>query len=127
MGLFGLKLAMASTDALACTYAALILHDDGIPITDDKISAIIKAAGIEYEAYWPGLFATMLKDKNVEDLLMASASAGAAPAAAPRRLRHLPVVAVAVARRPPSRNPKMRTMTWACLSSTKLHLNFEEI
>jgi len=73
---------MASTDALACTYAALILHDDGIPITDDKISAIIKAAGIEYEAYWPGLFATMLKDKNVEDLLMASASAGAAPAAA---------------------------------------------
>merc|ERR1712205_44737 len=82
MGLFGLKLAMASTDALACTYAAPILHDDGIPITDDKISAIIKAAGIEYEAYWPGLFATMLKDKNVEDLLMASASAGAAPAAA---------------------------------------------
>merc|ERR1711924_439220 len=100
MGLFGLKLAMASTDALACTYAALILHDDGIPITDDKISAIIKAAGIEYEAYWPGLFATMLKDKNVEALLMASASAGAAPAAAPRRPRHLTVVAVAVARRP---------------------------
>merc|ERR1711881_799465 len=82
MGLFGLKMGMASTDALACTYAALILHGDGIPITDDKISAIIKAAGIEYEAYWPGLFATMLKDKNVEDLLMASASAGAAPAAA---------------------------------------------
>ena len=27
---------------LACTYAALILNDDGIDITADKISAILK-------------------------------------------------------------------------------------
>ena len=67
---------------MACTYAALILHDDGIPITGDKISAITKAAGVEVESYWPGLFANMLKDKNVEDMLMSSASAGPAPAAA---------------------------------------------
>merc|ERR1711988_166396 len=71
---------MASKDALACTYAALILHDDGIPITDDKINAITTAAGIDVEAYWPGLFCNMLKDKNIEDLLMSTAAAGA-PAA----------------------------------------------
>merc|ERR1711871_1101482 len=84
-----LNLAMASPDALACTYAALILHDDEIPITGDKIAAITKAGGVEVEAYWPGLFAAMLKDKNIEDMLTSSASAapaaGGAPAAAAKK------------------------------------------
>merc|ERR1712070_114073 len=70
---------MASNDALACTYAALILHDDGIPISGDKIASVCKSAGVVVEAYWPSLFANMLKDKNVEEMLMSSAAA--APAA----------------------------------------------
>ncbi|RMZ83898.1 hypothetical protein DV737_g1451, partial [Chaetothyriales sp. CBS 132003] len=47
-----------STAELANAYAALILADDGVDITADKLSAIIKAAGIsEVEPIWSTLFA----------------------------------------------------------------------
>merc|ERR1712039_1040049 len=58
-----------SAPELACTYAALILHDDGIAITADKIATIVKAAGVEIEPYWPTLFAKLLERKNIEDLI----------------------------------------------------------
>eukprot|EP01115_Flamella_aegyptia_P011821 TRINITY_DN56828_c0_g1_i1.p1 TRINITY_DN56828_c0_g1~~TRINITY_DN56828_c0_g1_i1.p1 ORF type:complete len:113 (-),score=91.20 TRINITY_DN56828_c0_g1_i1:46-384(-) len=70
---------MAEVSELACTYAALILADDNVPVTADKINNILKAAGVEVEAYWPGLFARVLKDKKVEDLV--ANVGGAAPAA----------------------------------------------
>ena len=63
-----------SPDALACTYAALILHDEGLPIAADKIKAIIQAANAPVEAYWPALFASMLQGKNIEELLLSSAA-----------------------------------------------------
>eukprot|EP00850_Spirogloea_muscicola_P026809 SM010680S14022 [mRNA] locus=s10680:68:468:- [translate_table: standard] len=59
---------MAASE-LACTYAALILHDDGIPITADKISTLVKAAGVSVESYWPMLFAKLLDKRSVEDLI----------------------------------------------------------
>eukprot|EP00898_Chlorokybus_atmophyticus_P002124 jgi/Chlat1/2912/Chrsp2S04666 len=58
-----------STSELACTYAALILHDDGLPVTADKITTLVKAAGVEVEPYWPGLFAKLLEKKSIEDLI----------------------------------------------------------
>mmetsp|Transcript_39479 Transcript_39479/g.87818 ORF Transcript_39479/g.87818 Transcript_39479/m.87818 type:complete len:107 (+) Transcript_39479:82-402(+) len=67
-----------ATSELACTYAALILHDDGLEITADNISAIVKAAGITVEPYWPGLFAKLFAKKSIEDLI---SNVGAAPAA----------------------------------------------
>lgn len=55
---------------LACTYAALILHDDGIAVTAEKISSLLSAAKVEVEPYWPGLFERALKGRNVDDLLL---------------------------------------------------------
>lgn len=59
-----------SASELACTYASLILHDDGIAITAEKISTLVKAANVNVESYWPSLFAKLLEQKNVEDLIM---------------------------------------------------------
>ncbi|RUS83245.1 hypothetical protein EGW08_009009 [Elysia chlorotica] len=73
---------MAGNDELACVYAALILADDQVAITAEKISTILKAAGVSVEPYWPGLFSKALDGMNVKDLITnIGSSAGAAPAA----------------------------------------------
>lgn len=56
---------MASQE-LACVYAALILQDDEIAINGDKISTILKAAHVEVEPFWPGLFAKALEGVDVK-------------------------------------------------------------
>ncbi|KAJ8733793.1 hypothetical protein PYW07_014344 [Mythimna separata] len=80
---------MASKAELACVYSALILVDDDVAVTGEKISTILKAANVDVEPYWPGLFAKALEGINVRDLITnigsgvgAAPSAGAAPAAA---------------------------------------------
>ncbi|KAF4522546.1 hypothetical protein B566_EDAN012837 [Ephemera danica] len=80
---------MAGKNELACVYAALILVDDEVPITGDKIQTILKAANVEVEPYWPGLFAKALEGISVKDLITnvgsgvgAAPAGGAAPAAA---------------------------------------------
>ncbi|KAB1205198.1 60S acidic ribosomal protein P1-3 [Morella rubra] len=72
-----------STGELACTYASLLLHDDGIAITSEKIAALVKAAGITVESYWPSLFAKLAEKRNIEDLILnaAGGGGGAAPVA----------------------------------------------
>uniref|UniRef100_A0A7S0R388 60S acidic ribosomal protein P1 n=1 Tax=Pyramimonas obovata TaxID=1411642 RepID=A0A7S0R388_9CHLO len=74
-----------SNSELACTYAALILADDEIAITADKISTIVKAAGVTVEPYWPGLFASLLAAKPIGDLVanVGAGGGGAAAAAGP--------------------------------------------
>ncbi|XP_022734004.1 60S acidic ribosomal protein P1-like [Durio zibethinus] len=63
---------------LACTYAALILHDDGISITAEKIAALVKSANVRVESYWPSLFAKLLEKRNIDDLIMNIGSGGGA-------------------------------------------------
>merc|ERR1712216_82454 len=75
------ELSQAEHDELCCSYAALMLHDDGLEITSEKLSAVIKASGNTVEPYWPMLFAKALKQANVGDLLTQVATAG--PAAGP--------------------------------------------
>ncbi|KAK9729382.1 hypothetical protein K7432_000265 [Basidiobolus ranarum] len=66
----------------AIVYAALILQDDGVEITADKLSTLTKAAGVDVEPVWASLFAKALAGKNIGDLLMNVGAGGAAPAAA---------------------------------------------
>merc|ERR1711879_143083 len=79
------KMAEISTSELACVYSALILYDDDIDITGEKMSKIISAAKVNVEAFWPGLFAKALQGRNIGDLICnvgsAPAAGGAAPAA----------------------------------------------
>uniref|UniRef100_A0A2M3ZYE2 Large ribosomal subunit protein P1 n=1 Tax=Anopheles triannulatus TaxID=58253 RepID=A0A2M3ZYE2_9DIPT len=86
---------------LACVYSALILVDDDVAVTDEKISTILKAAGVEIEPYWPGLFAKALEGIDVKSLITSigsgvgsgggapaaggAAAGGAAPAAAEKK------------------------------------------
>ncbi|OAK96096.1 hypothetical protein IQ06DRAFT_296905 [Phaeosphaeriaceae sp. SRC1lsM3a] len=54
----------------AVAYAALILADESISITPEKLQAILKAAGIEdVEPIWTTLFAKALEGKDVKDIL----------------------------------------------------------
>jgi len=71
-----------SNAELATSYAALILADDGIDITADKLQTIIKAAGLtDVEPIWTTLFAKALEGKDVKDLLLNVGSGGGAAAA----------------------------------------------
>ncbi|XP_034140452.1 60S acidic ribosomal protein P1-like, partial [Drosophila guanche] len=77
-----------SSSVIACVYASLI--DDVVAVTGEKISTILKAANVEVQPYWPGLFAKALEGVNVRDLITnigsgvgaALAGGAAAPAAA---------------------------------------------
>ncbi|KAK7258443.1 hypothetical protein RIF29_24020 [Crotalaria pallida] len=66
----------------ACSYAALILYDDGIPVTAEKISALLKSAKIEVESYWPPLFAKLAEKRNLGDLIASARGGGGGGAAA---------------------------------------------
>ncbi|KAF8452255.1 60s acidic ribosomal protein-domain-containing protein [Boletus edulis BED1] len=69
-----------ATSELAATYAALILADDGVEITSDKIITLTNAADVELEPIWATLLAKALEGKNVKDLLSNVGAGGGAPA-----------------------------------------------
>ncbi|XP_015064567.1 60S acidic ribosomal protein P1-like [Solanum pennellii] len=90
---------MSSIGEVACTYACLILHDDGITVTAETIATLVKAANVKVESYWPTLFAKLCEKKNVEELIMnvgsggSAASTGAVAAVAPAAVEDAPAAA----------------------------------
>ncbi|KAL5345976.1 60S acidic ribosomal protein P1 [Pseudogymnoascus australis] len=71
-----------SNAELATSYAALILADDGVDITAEKLQTLIAAAKVaDVEPIWTSLFAKALEGKDVKDLLLNVGSGGGAPAA----------------------------------------------
>ncbi|EPY85055.1 ribosomal protein P1-like isoform 1 [Camelus ferus] len=60
---------------------ALNLHDDEVTVMEDKVNALIKAAAINVEPFWPGLFAKALANINMESLICNIGAGGPAPAA----------------------------------------------
>merc|ERR1712078_484935 len=72
------QLTKEQKDELCVSYAALMLHDDGLEINAEKLTKIIKASGNDVEPYWPMLFAKALKGQDVGALLSNIGSAGGA-------------------------------------------------
>ncbi|KAG5019268.1 hypothetical protein JHK87_015123 [Glycine soja] len=64
-----------------CILATLILHDEEIPVTAEKINALLKASNVSAESYWPSLFAKLAQNKNIEDLILNAGGGGGAAAA----------------------------------------------
>merc|ERR1712055_518139 len=81
---------MSNQNELACVYAALILLDDDVSITVDKLNTILKAASVSVEPYWPGLFAKAAAGLDLKAMVSnvgagvgtGGGGGGAAPAAA---------------------------------------------
>ena len=79
-----MSISKAEHDELCCVYAGLLLFDDGMDITADKIQKIIKASGNEVDGYYPEFFAKYLAKADIKSMLTVTPVAGAAaPAEAP--------------------------------------------
>lgn len=64
-------------------YAALLLHKAGKPITEDSLTGVVKAAGVDVDQVKVKALASALSEINVDEALKsASTMAVAAPAAA---------------------------------------------
>merc|ERR1719476_778289 len=69
-------LSKEQQDELLCTYAALILHDDGAEITPQAMTNLIKAAGCSVEGYWPMLMTKMIGSVGMDALIKMGSGAG---------------------------------------------------
>jgi len=76
-------LSKTQKDELVVTYAALLLNDGELEITEEKLNKVISASGNSVEGYWPGLFAKALKGRNINDLISNAAAAAPVAASAP--------------------------------------------
>ena len=83
----------AEKHELACVYAALLLHDDGVEVTADRINKVLQASGnTDVPAYYPEFFAKYLSTVDLKAFLNnvgvgggASAPAVAAKPASPKK------------------------------------------
>ena len=75
------QLDRATHDQLCCTYAALILHDDGQEVTAAKINKLIDSSHNSVEKYWPILFSRTLGGRDLNGLIFATSGGSAAPTA----------------------------------------------
>jgi len=74
-------LSQADRDALACTYASLILYDGNSPITASKLQTLINSAGLKVPDYYPKLWERGLAIRPIDDIISSAGSVAAAPAA----------------------------------------------
>uniref|UniRef100_A0A8C5RBM0 Large ribosomal subunit protein P1 n=1 Tax=Laticauda laticaudata TaxID=8630 RepID=A0A8C5RBM0_LATLA len=71
--------------SIACICSALILHHDEVTVAEDKINAIIKAAGVNVEPFWPGLFAKALTNIDIRSICNVGVGGGAPASSIPTR------------------------------------------
>ncbi len=79
-----MSISKAEHDELCCVYASLLLFDDKVEITADKLNKVITASGNTVEAYYPEFFAKYLSSVDLNTFLnnVGSAAPAAATAAA---------------------------------------------
>jgi large subunit ribosomal protein LP1 len=82
------KLSKEEHDELSCVYAALILQDEQMEITAEKLQKLLAVTGNKVEPYWPSLFAKAMKGVNVMNLV--SQSAPSAPSGQPSAVAAAP-------------------------------------
>jgi large subunit ribosomal protein LP1 len=99
---------MSSADIAksAVPYAMCLLADAGIEITEERVSAILTAAGIEVESIWINVFVKSLKNDDILALCKSvssgagSAPSGAAPVAAAAQAAPAAAPAAAAGKKP---------------------------
>eukprot|EP01084_Bolivina_argentea_P232909 392425_1 len=79
----------------AVGYASLILTDQNLDVTADKLIAIAKAANITLQPIWAQTFERVLKGRSLTELLEAATSGGGGGGAAPAAADAAPAAAVA--------------------------------
>ncbi len=57
------EIPQAEKDELFCAYATMILKDSKLDITETNLNTLIKAAGGKIDAFFPSLFAKIVKGK----------------------------------------------------------------
>lgn len=75
-----MSITKAEHDELCCVYAGLLLFDDKVDITADKLNKVITASGNSVDAYYPEFFAKYLTSIDLNAVL---SSVGSGPAAGP--------------------------------------------
>ena len=74
-----MSISKAEHDELCCVYAGLLLFDDNVEITADKLNKVIIASGNAVDAYYPEFFAKYLGSVDLNSIL---SSVGSGPAVA---------------------------------------------
>merc|ERR1712023_423372 len=67
----------ATRSQMACTFAALMLHDDGTQVDSSSLKKVVDASGVKVAPYWPMLFAQALQGQDIGSFL--AVSSGSAP------------------------------------------------
>jgi large subunit ribosomal protein LP1 len=86
----------AEHDEMCCVYAALLLFDDKVEITADRLNKVITASGNTVEGYYPEFFAKYLSSVDLNSFLNnvgSAAPAGIASTAAPAAAAEAPAKA----------------------------------
>merc|ERR1712072_543265 len=68
--------ATAEVSELAVVYASLILQDDDVEITAEKLETLVHTAGVKnVDHFWYGLFAKALEGADIKSMLTSVGSA----------------------------------------------------
>lgn len=74
---------MSQTSHLACSYAILLLHDEGLAVTADNISKLVENAKVKnVEKFMPKLYASNITAELIASTLASGGSSAGASSSA---------------------------------------------